>query len=85
MLHENIQATRVVTLFKEELDTLSKNKLIGITSGIKPICGINSLILHFLLFLLNSPIGLSASLRRINPTNSVIFPRSLVLRSIVLG
>jgi len=37
IIHEDIHATRVVTLSAEELDTMSKNNLRGITLGIRPI------------------------------------------------
>jgi len=39
ILHQNIHATRVITLSAEELDTMTKNNLRGITLGIKAHMG----------------------------------------------
>ena len=46
---ENIHKTRVVTLSKEELGTMSENNLRGTPLGIKPLWQINSLTLHLFL------------------------------------
>ena len=45
-LHGDIHATRVVTFVAEELGAMSNNKLREISLIIRPIWGINFLILH---------------------------------------